>query len=68
MKENVEAVSSMTQAISHQAAFEHTRQRDHSTIAWFARGYIIPVATGGFGGLSPPKQSFKHPKFKYETL
>jgi len=27
------------------------------------------VATrGGFGGLSPPKQSSKPPKLKYETL
>jgi len=27
-----------------------------------------PVATGGFWGLSPPKQSSKPPKLKYETL
>ena len=27
-----------------------------------------PVATGGFDGLSPPKQISKLPKLKYETL
>jgi len=27
-----------------------------------------PVATGDFGGLSPPKQSSKPPKLKHETL
>ena len=26
-----------------------------------------PVVTGGFGGISPPKQSSKSPKLKFET-
>jgi len=29
---------------------------------------ISPVATGGFGGLSTPKQTTKPPKSKYETV
>jgi len=29
---------------------------------------VSPVATGGFGGLSPPKKSSKTPKLKRETL
>jgi len=36
-----------------------------------ARSYLTtlnPVATGGFGELSLPKQSSKTPKLKYETL
>jgi len=31
-------------------------------------GYCSPVATGSFGGLSPPTQSTKPPKLKHETL
>jgi len=36
-----------------------------------ARSYLTifpPVATGGFGGLSPPKQISKTHKLKYEIL
>jgi len=36
-----------------------------------ARSYwtiLSPVVTGGFGGRSPPKQSPKTPRLKYETL
>jgi len=29
---------------------------------------LSPVATGGFGGLSSPKQCSKSPKLKHETL
>ena len=29
--------------------------------------YYSPVATGRFGGLSPPKQNSKPPKLKYEA-
>jgi len=27
-----------------------------------------PVATGGFGGLSPPNKALRPPKLKHETL
>jgi len=49
--------------------FYYSRNKHRSTPknAW-SRHKSSPVAKGGFGGLSPSKQSSKPPKLKYETL